>query len=79
MALLSWGLSSTYRLLGIRMHTQKETKDGSYIYWTLQRTSMILGWKNCQEIGHYTFLMICEALVVENYILFKVVFLVYIN
>ena len=45
-ALLSWGLCSTHRLLGIRTQTQKETKDGSYIYQTLQRTSMIPGWKN---------------------------------
>ena len=39
----------THRLLGIRMPTQRETKDGSYVYQILSRSSRIQGWKKCQK------------------------------
>ena len=56
--------SFTHRLLGIRMPTQRETKDGSYVYQILSRSSRIRGWKKCQKIGHFTSLMIFKALLV---------------
>ena len=42
----------------------KETKDGSYIYQILSRSSRIQGWKKCRKIGHFTSLMIFKALLV---------------
>ena len=44
------GLSFTHRLLGIRMPTQRETKDCSYVYQILSRSSRIQGWKKCQKL-----------------------------
>ena len=45
-------------------YTQRETKDGSYVYQILSRSSRIQGWKKCQKIGHFTSLMIFKALLV---------------
>ena len=61
---LSWGLSFTHRLLGIRMPTQREIKDGSYIYQISSRSLRIPGWKKCQKIGHFTSSMTFKALLV---------------
>ena len=64
MALLSWGLSFTHRLLGIRMPTQRETKDGSYIYQIFQEARGSKGGKSVKKIGHFTSSMTFKALLV---------------